>query len=324
MAVSFERDPVNGTDESQGSVPELAVVAPSLLLEVAVERSSDGQDEIHLHAGGQGFWVARMAARLGAKVRLCTTLGGEPGDVLVRLVERADVELDVIRAAHATPALVQDRRENEPHQVGAAPVPPLGRHEVDELFEMALAAGMSSDAVLLTGPRVPSQVKPEFYRRLAGDLRRNGSFVAADLSGQALKAACEAGLSFLKVSDEELMEAGLAERTERQDLLAGMRELCAERVERMLVSCGDDPALAMHKSQGAEVRYPQLEPREPRGSGDSIFAAIVTRLAGGEDWEPALRFGTAAGTLNVTRRGLGSAHPRDVDSLAERVHLDAP
>jgi hypothetical protein len=34
--------------------------------------------EVHLHAGGQGFWVARLAKRLRADVVLCCALGGEP------------------------------------------------------------------------------------------------------------------------------------------------------------------------------------------------------------------------------------------------------
>ena len=46
------------------------------------DRTGTDRPEVHLHAGGQGFWVARLAATLGAEVRLCCALGGEPGRVL--------------------------------------------------------------------------------------------------------------------------------------------------------------------------------------------------------------------------------------------------
>jgi hypothetical protein len=49
----------------------VAVIAPSPVLTITVEPD----DEIHLHAGGQGFWVARMIARLGVPVTLCCALG---------------------------------------------------------------------------------------------------------------------------------------------------------------------------------------------------------------------------------------------------------
>jgi fructose-1-phosphate kinase PfkB-like protein len=56
-------------------MPEHAFVfAPDPLLTVTVEAGSDG-DEIHLNAGGQGFWVAQMIANLGVGVSLCGPVG---------------------------------------------------------------------------------------------------------------------------------------------------------------------------------------------------------------------------------------------------------
>ena len=44
----------------------IAVFTPSPLLTVTIELGTD-RPEVHLHAGGQGFWVARLAA----EVTLC-------------------------------------------------------------------------------------------------------------------------------------------------------------------------------------------------------------------------------------------------------------
>jgi sugar/nucleoside kinase (ribokinase family) len=59
----------------------IAVFAPSPLLTITIEPGADRPD-VHLHADGKGFWVARLAATLGADVTLCCALGGEPGRVL--------------------------------------------------------------------------------------------------------------------------------------------------------------------------------------------------------------------------------------------------
>ena len=48
--------------------------APSPLLTITIEPGAD-RPEVHLHAGGQGFWVARLAATLGPEVTLCSALG---------------------------------------------------------------------------------------------------------------------------------------------------------------------------------------------------------------------------------------------------------
>jgi 1-phosphofructokinase len=56
---------------------QLAVFAPSPIVTVTVEEAAAGRPEINFHPDGQGFWVARMAARLGASVVLCAAVGGE-------------------------------------------------------------------------------------------------------------------------------------------------------------------------------------------------------------------------------------------------------
>jgi 1-phosphofructokinase len=321
MGQTSDLDRLGESGRSAAEGPQLVVMAPSLMLEISLERSPADETEIHLHAGGQGFWVARMAHGLGAQVRLCTTLGGESGEVLRGLVERTGFALQAVRSGHFTASYIEDRRGEERTELGATPVPPLGRHEIDELYGMTLAAGLDSDGVLITGPRTEDQLDRDFYRRLVGDLRTNGVFVGADLSGEALKAAIEPGLDFLKVSDEELVGSGLAADSQTKTLIEAMGTLADTGVERLVVSRGDEPGLAMHGGLVRQLNYPPLEPLEPRGTGDSIFAGVATQLIGGADWDEAIRIGTAAGTLNVTRRGLGKGNANDIHALADRIEL---
>ena len=57
------------------------VFAPTAMLTVTIERPAD-EVELHLHAGGQGVWQARMIRSLGVPVTLCAAVGGEIGTVL--------------------------------------------------------------------------------------------------------------------------------------------------------------------------------------------------------------------------------------------------
>jgi 1-phosphofructokinase len=61
------------------------VLAPAPDLTVTVEELG-GEPDMHLHAGGQGIWQARMAAALGAEVTVCATFGGETGQALRHLI----------------------------------------------------------------------------------------------------------------------------------------------------------------------------------------------------------------------------------------------
>lgn len=62
-------------------MPQACVFTPVPMLTVTVEEADTGT-ELHLHAGGQGFWIARLLAELGVDVTLCATFGGETGRVV--------------------------------------------------------------------------------------------------------------------------------------------------------------------------------------------------------------------------------------------------
>lgn len=290
------------------------------MLSVSVE-TKGGVPDVHLHAGGQGFWLARMIAELGIDVTLCGTFGGESGDVLHTLIQRAGVAVHRVTAEHANPAEIHDRRGGQPVTVAEMPPTPLSRHEVDELFGAALVEGLTATVCVLGGPAAPDVLAPDVYRRLAADLVSNGKTVIADLSGEFLTAVLDGGISIVKASHEDLVADGLARSGDAADLADAITRLHARGAATVVVSRGDQPALAMLDDEIVEVVSPRLEPVEVRGAGDSMTAGIAVAVARGQGLEGALRLGAAAGSLNVTRRGLGSGQRRDIETLAEHLSL---
>src|SRR6516225_10697526 len=115
--------------------PSIVVFAPSPLLTITVEAAGTPRQEIHLHAGGQGFWVARMAALLGAEVSMCCALGGESGAVLQALIAREEVELLSVGCAASNGAYIHARRADSDsrEELARTQSRPLSRHETDEL-----------------------------------------------------------------------------------------------------------------------------------------------------------------------------------------------
>jgi 1-phosphofructokinase len=295
----------------------VAVVAPSPVLTITVEAG----DEIHLHAGGQGFWVARMIARLGVPVTLCCALGGETGPVLRALVDRERVSLCTVTAGSGNGAYVHDHRgEAERRVVATTAAQPLQRHEADDLFGAALAQGLSAAVTVLTGTDPPGLVPAGFYRRLAGDLRRNGRAVIADLAGEALDAVLGTELTLLKASDDELAADGRA-GAGPAELAGWMRQANSRGAASVVVSRGADPTLALLGGELVTARFPVTEAGDSRGAGDSLTAGIAAALARGGDLRDALRLGTAAGMLNATRRGLGTGRRDDIAAVARQVEV---
>ena len=299
------------------------VLAPDPLLTITVEAGLDGDDEIHLHAGGQGFWVGRLIQTLGLRVTLCAPFGGESGLVVRAIIEQNSLRIRAVDSAGHNGAYVHDRRHGERETVAEMPPTPLSRHEVDELYGAVLVAGLESGVCVLGGPgpwEAPV-IPPDIYRRLATDLRANRRIVVADLWGEPLACALEGGLTVLKVSDEELTSDGWAGDDSVETLVEAMRKLHHAGAEHVLVTRGESPALALTDGSVVEIVLPPLEPVDDRGAGDSVTAGVAAGLGRGLPMEEALRLGAAAGVLNVTRRGLGTGERREIERLAGHIEL---
>ncbi|WP_182113352.1 MULTISPECIES: 1-phosphofructokinase family hexose kinase [unclassified Actinotalea] len=327
--------------------PRVCVLALTSLLTVTVEDSAHGSGpEIHVHPGGQGLWLARMASVLGARVVACGPFAGETGAAAQHLAAREGVDLRATRYDGSNGAYVHDRRSRddagepgEREELAAADPTPLGRHELDDLFGTLLVEALEADVVALTGADPPDTVPADFLARVARDLRRNGSTVVADLSGDAALAVVAEGLDVLKMSHSEMVDAGLAEGPELAQLLAGARAVLAGehaddarsddaedegrgRVGAMVVSRAAEGTLVVTREGAWQVTAPPVSTVDHRGAGDSLTAAVTVGLGRGLELLEAVRLGAAAGALNVTRRGLATGHRDQIERFVERVTVE--
>jgi 1-phosphofructokinase len=309
--------------EGDGPVPGGAgtacVLAPTPLLTVTVEAGTRDDAEIHLHAGGQGFWIARMLVALGVRTQLCAPLGGEVGSVLQTLMAAEGVDLRVATSTRGNGAYVHDRRGGDRESMADMPPSRLSRHEVDELYSSTLAAALEADVTVLGGPSAPGVVPADVYRRTAADLRAVGRPVVADLSGETLTAALQGGVTVLKVSHDDLVADGRARDGDTASVADAIHSLAGEGAEHVVVSRAGDPTIGLVDGELLEVTAPTMQPVDPRGAGDSMTAGLAMAVARGESMARALRLAAAAGASNVTRRGLATGQREVIERLAEHV-----
>ena len=302
------------------STSRVLVFSPSPLLTVTIE-ARGSEPDVHLHAGGQGMWVARMVRTLGASVKLCSCFGGETGLLVRTLVQREGVKMKAIDAEVANAAYVHDRRSGEREVIAEMDPAPLSRHELDQLYGAVILEAFEADACVLTGTPSPEVVPADMYRRLAEDIRSNDIPVVADLSGDQLTAAVEGGVDVLKVSHQELLDDGRAKNDTQEALLKAMRGLRADGAANVVVSRADDPTLALVDGGILAVAVPPLQAADPRGGGDSMTAGLAVSVARGDNLEDGLRLAAAAAALNVTRRGLATGDREQIERMVSEVEV---
>jgi 1-phosphofructokinase len=310
------------TDERPGDDDlAVAVFAPALLLLIEIHRNSGAANDVHLHAGGQGYWVARMIRALGVRAIPCSPVGGEPGNALRAITVADGLDARLTPMSQPNAVIIEDRRDGARTNIVETGFPHLGRHDVDELYSSVVGAAMSAGVCVLTGTQQALMFDPDTFRRLVSDLRRNKIIVIADLSEEPLRAALEAGVDVLKLSHEELLADGWAKSSGTDSIVEGIRRLQRAGAASVVVSRSDRSTIASDADRIIEVRSPELEVVDGRGGGDSMTAALAVAAAHERGFDDALRIAAAAATLNVSRHGLGTGRRDSIEELAAHVEI---
>jgi 1-phosphofructokinase len=299
----------------------VAVFAPALLLTVEIHAAADGCDEIHLHPGGQGYWISKMVQALGGTPLPCVVAGGEAGHALASLIAADGLDAWLVEMTHGNAVHIDDRRSATVERLGETRIPSLDRHEVDELYSAIVGASMRAGVCVLAGTQLAPMFDNDTFRRLVTDLRKNDVTVVADLSGEPLQAALTSGVDIVKVSHEELIAGGWADGDSVAAVVRGIEAVMRAGATTVVVSRQDRTTIAGHGDEFVEVRSPSLEVLDGRGGGDSMTAALAVGAAQGLAFVETLRLAAAAGALNVSRHGLGTGRRDAIEQIAQRVEV---
>ena len=303
----------------------VCVFASALLLTVTVEADDNGAlgSGIHVHPGGQGFWIARMVEHLGERPILSAPVGGEIGVVLTALVPLWGVELVATRTEANSPAYIHDRRDGDRREVAESPAPVLDRHELDDLYSKTLETALKTGLCVITARFAEGGVPHDFYRRLGSDLASTGVVVVGDLHGEDLAAYLEGGpIEVLKVSADDLKSDEAITGPSQDQVMTAMAKLSDLGARAVVVSGVDDATFARFGDKTYKASQPSLESADHRGSGDSMTAAIAVGVRQNLDPSSILELACAAGAANVVRHGLGNADRALIDQLKVLVTIE--
>jgi 1-phosphofructokinase len=305
------------------SLPSVALFAPHPLLTVTLEVEGGERQSIHFHAGGQGVWVASMARCMGTTPVLCGFIGGESGELMLPLIEKAAGEQTrLVQAASASGCYVTDRRSGRRELLAMKLSDPPSRHELDELFSLTCSQALACGWLVVTNPLPGESLPLEVYGDLVADARSGGCRTLVDLSSPRLDSALASEPDLVKINDWELAEFVRGSVSTPELLLAGAQRLRDAGAQSVVVTRGELPALVLHRDAAWRLTPPRFEHGFREGCGDAMMGALAAVWARGGSFERALVLGAAAGAANFLRRGLGHASREVVEQLADAVTLE--
>jgi 1-phosphofructokinase len=306
--------------------PSVCVLAPGVLLTVTIEPVAGGPDDttdIHLHPGGQGFWIARMLRQLGERPVVCGPAGGETGRTIRALMDDWDIDFRPIMVQGHSAARIHDRRSGHRAEVARTPPPVLDRHEIDDLYGKMLELSLATRSCVATGVLPGDGIGLGIFTRLGADLAAGGVRVVADMHGPELDAWLEGGrIDLLKVSDEDLIADGRLHSDSEEEAICAMKRLADLGATSVVVSRGPRPALASIAGVLYRVHPPDVSVVDASGAGDSMTGALTSAFLAKVAPADMLRLACAAGSANVARHGLATGSADLIRQLAHEVTVE--
>lgn len=253
--------------------------------------------------GGKGLNVMRAVRILGGRPLAMGLLGGHTGRMLAAMVDQDGYEAiwtdfdgetrtcTIIANADGVSTVINESGLIRPSDWKALADDICSAAERDDVYAVCLCGSLPWGA--------PAEAPVQLIARL-NDL---GARVWVDSSKTTLENAIKALPYAIKVNRDEIAAALGIALEGPTDIIAASQRLIEAGIGVVVVSLGAEGALLATSEVIAKATPPAIQPVDPVASGDCLHAGMVTALADGEDIAEALRWGVAAGTVNVLYAG---------------------
>ena len=277
-------------------------MSPSVDVTIELDQLNVGKVNIvknkTLSFTGKALNVAIGISRLGADAYATGFMYNENGAMFERALDKEGVPFAFVwnsgRVRENYKCIDKRSMLTEINDVGGQ----VAAEKLGELSHMIRNLSSRSDVTVISGG-LPRGVDASFYREIFRCVDPK-SLCIADTEGAKMFAALEAGIDLVKPNLEELEETLGREFRDKDDMLAGCREILDRGAKIVLLSLGKDGAVITNGTKNYYCKSINVAVNSTVGAGDGMVAAAAVMLQQGADLPDILRAGVAAGTATVT------------------------
>lgn len=269
--------------------------------------------------GGKGINVSTVLHRMGIETTAWGFVAGFTGNEIERGVRSLGVKTDFIHLTDGISRINVKIKSDEVTELNGQG-PEISEENLYELYQQFQF--LKDGDILVFAGSIPSSLPVNLYDQMIQYCRqqqegKNIRFVV-DASGEALREVLKNHPFLIKPNHHELGALFGRHLKDKQEIVFYAKELQKQGAENVLVSCGKQGAILLTKD-GRVFENGILEGKviQQVGAGDSMLAGFLASYLAKQDYEEALKWGTAAG--NATAFSEGLAEKELIETLYQQL-----
>lgn len=269
--------------------------------------------------GGGGINVSRALKNLNEDSLAIYLCGGPQGEKMKLLLTKENIEQAVIPIKNETREnfiVVDDHGQQ--FRFGM-PGEEVYEDEVQQILETV--KNLPSDVkYLVASGSIPFGVPVDIYAQITKICKAKDIRVILDCDGEALEAALEEGVFFIKPNLNELAKLLGKDEVDVTDQEGMAKELIAsKKTEILAVSMGPQGAMLAAKNIIEYAIPPSVKTVSTVGAGDSMVAGITYALSRRMNMTDVLKFGVACGSASTINPGTELCKWKDVVEIIDKI-----
>ena len=273
-------------------------------------------DRYHDCMGGKGMDCSVVLTHLGVDTVGLVFEAGATGREMLAVAEGYGIETEAVQVEGETRlALVICETAHARHSHIMAGALNVGEQHLQELMRRLRRRIHEADWVIGAGT-LPPGCPQTFYRDLIVAAADSKTPVLIDCVGEPMLAALPACPAIVKMNQEEFaLTFGVRQQSLEGWIAESHRIYRTHEIGALVLTMGAEGMLAFSAEGIFRVTPPEQEPVNAAGAGDAASAALVWRLAEGDDWKASLHWAGAVSAAVVVTQGTADCHMEDAERL---------
>lgn len=265
--------------------------------------------------GGKGINVSTVLKNLGFENKALGFIAGFTGAAFEQGLKKCGINTDFIELSEGMTRINVKLKSNSETEINGQG-PKITSEAIDKLFAK-LDEIQNGDILVLAGS-IPNTLSEDIYERIMERLQNKDIKIVVDATKDLLLNVLKYKPFLIKPNNHELGELfGHVLKTD-DEIIECARELQKKGARNVLISmAGDGAILISEKDEIYKIGVPSGKVINSVGAGDSMVAGFIAGYLKTENFEEALKMGTAAGS--ATAFSLGLATKEKVDELLKTL-----